>query len=83
MEASLLHWIATIPLLLWSQVCAAHGEAAPGEHALAGPLVGNIIVAALAAIVTVACIIIAARMLIRPGEIDPDHPKHRILQPDR
>lgn len=79
----MLHKLAAIPLLLWSQVCGAHGQTASEGHGLAGPLLGNIIVATLAGIVTLACIVVAVRLLIRPGELDPNHPKRRILQTDR
>jgi hypothetical protein len=79
----MLHRLTAIPLLLWSQVCAAHGDAASAGHGLTGPLLGNIIVVTLGGIITIACIFLALRMVFRPGELDPEHPKRRILQPDR
>lgn len=54
-----------------------------GHHALPGPLIGNIIVVTLASVVTLACFVIALHMLIRPGEEDRNHPKYRVLKPDR
>lgn len=50
---------------------------------LAGPFWGNVVIIALAGAVTLGCIVAMLRMLIRPGEHDPEHPKHRILRKDR
>jgi len=50
---------------------------------LVGPTWGNVIIIALASAVTLACIVAMLRMLIRPGENDPEHPKHSILREDR
>ena len=57
--------------------------AADGHHDLAGPLLGNVLVAAGAGLVTLASIVVALRMLIDPGESDPNHPKYRVLDADR
>jgi len=48
-----------------------------------GPLIGNLLVAGIAGVVTMAVILAAIRMLLRPGEQAPDHPKRRVLDPDR
>ena len=50
---------------------------------LVGPTWGNVIIIVLAGAVTLACIWAMLRMLIRPGEDDPAHPKYRILREDR
>ena len=65
------------------QICGAHGELVAERSGGAAPVVGNIVVASLAGLVTLACIAVALRMLISPGEQNPDHPKYRILSPDR
>lgn len=54
-----------------------------GDHTLAGPLLGNVLVAGGAGLVTLVCIVVALWMLIVPGERDPNHPKYRILDADR
>ncbi|WP_158669860.1 hypothetical protein [Bradyrhizobium guangdongense] len=54
-----------------------------GGPSLAGPLLGNVLVAGGAGLVTVSCIVAAVWMLIAPGERDPDHPKYRVLHADR
>ena len=56
-------------------ICGAIGAAAP--------LVGVLLVGGAAGVVTIYCILAAARCLIRPGETDPAHPKYRVLAPDR
>jgi hypothetical protein len=48
-----------------------------------GPLLGNLLVAGIAGVVTMAVILAAIRMVIYPGEEASDHPKRRILDPDR
>ena len=53
------------------------------EHAMTGPLLGHIVVAALAGVVTLVCIVAALKMLFRPGEKDPKHPKYLVLRNDR
>jgi hypothetical protein len=50
---------------------------------LVGPFWGNVIIITLAGAVTFGCIVAMLRMLIRPGEKDPEHPKHSILREDR
>jgi hypothetical protein len=50
---------------------------------LAGPFWGNVVIIALAGAVALGCIVAMLRMLIRPGEHDPEHPKRRILRKDR
>lgn len=68
---------------LWDTICAAPQDAGANPHALAGPFLGNVLVASLSGLVTVACFVVAMRLLIRPGEGDPKHPKYRILSADR
>ena len=41
------------------------------------------IIVALAGAITVACFVAMFRMLFRPGEDDPSHPKYDILRGDR
>ena len=53
------------------------------HHELAGPLLGNIIIIAIAGFVTLACFALMLRMLLKPGETDRLHPKYRILGDDR
>lgn len=64
-------------------LCTAPAAAGTGDHSLAGPLLGNALVAGVAGLVTLACIVAALRMLIAPGEGDPNHPKYRVLDTDR
>jgi hypothetical protein len=52
------------------------------DHLL-GPTWGNVVIIALAAAVTIGCIVAMLRMLIHPGEDDPAHPKRSILREDR
>lgn len=61
-------------------LCTA--PAAAGGHGLAGPLLGNVLVAGAAGLVTLACIAATLRMLIDPGERNPNHPKYRVLDAD-
>ncbi|WP_141934447.1 hypothetical protein [Bradyrhizobium sp. UNPA324] len=56
---------------------------AGGGPSLTGPLLGNALVAGGAGLVTLSCIVAAVRMLVAPGERDPNHPKYRILNADR
>lgn len=50
---------------------------------LTGPFWGNLVTIALAGGVTAACFIAVLRMLIRPGESDPQHPKYMVLDEKR
>ncbi|MFO1364791.1 MAG: hypothetical protein U1F45_20410 [Burkholderiales bacterium] len=52
------------------------------QHELIGPLWGNVVIVALAGLVTVACFVVMFRLLLRPGETDRRHPKHDILRDD-
>jgi hypothetical protein len=56
-------------------ICGAIGETVP--------IIGVFLVAGGAGVVTLYCILSAARCLIRPGETDLHHPKHRVLAHDR
>jgi hypothetical protein len=56
---------------------------AAGDHSLTGPLLGNVLVAGGAGLVTLSCIVAALWMLFDPGERDPNHPKYRVLDADR
>lgn len=53
------------------------------EHHLAGPMIGIVVVGGLCALVTLACLVAAIRMLVRPGETDIQHPKYIVLHHDR
>lgn len=53
------------------------------DHSLTGSLFGHLVVAAIAGAVTLACIGAALKMLVRPGEKDPRHPKYLVLRNDR
>ena len=68
--------------LAWDNVCASPPVHGYGEHGITGPLFGNLLVASGAGIVTLVCIVVALRMLIRPGERNPGHPKYRVLDAD-
>lgn len=68
---------------IWNAICAPPDHLIAHHHGLVGPALGNILVAGVAGAVTVWCIVVAARMLIRPGEADPNHPKYRVLRADR
>ncbi len=79
----MLSQLTTWFLLLWAQVCGSHEGLVASGHGLAGPVLGNILVASAAGVVTLVCFVAALRMIIRPGEHDPNHPKYRILSADR
>ncbi len=49
----------------------------------AGPILGNLLVAGAGGIITLLCIAAAVKMILFPGETSADHPKRRILAPDR
>ena len=53
------------------------------QHHLIGPLLGNIIIIAIAGVITVACFAAMVWMLICPGETDRHHAKYTILRNDR
>ena len=52
------------------------------HHELIGPLWGNLVIIALAGIITLACFVAMLWMLIRPGETDHHHCKYTILRDD-
>jgi hypothetical protein len=64
-------------------LCTAPAAADAGGHSLAGPLLGNVLVAGAAGLVTLACVAATLRMLIDPDESNPNHPKYRVLDADR
>ncbi|HLI11189.1 MAG TPA: hypothetical protein VKY65_06275 [Alphaproteobacteria bacterium] len=64
-------------------ICGVHQALASGSAGSAGTVLGNILVAGAAGVVTLLCFAVALRLLIRPGERDSNHPKYRILRPDR
>jgi hypothetical protein len=49
---------------------------------LTGPLWAGIAVLAITGAITVVCFVALFRMLLRPGEDDPRHPKRQILRED-
>ncbi len=53
------------------------------QHDLTGPFWGNVVIIGLAGAVTLACFMAMCRMIIRPGEQEPGHPKYSILRDDR
>jgi hypothetical protein len=50
---------------------------------LIGPLWGNIMIIAMAGVITVACVVAMLWMLFRRGETDRRHAKYAILREDR
>lgn len=52
------------------------------DHSI-GPVLGVVIIVALAGAVTLVCFVAMFRMLFRPGETDPHHPKYEVLRDDR
>jgi hypothetical protein len=50
---------------------------------LIGPLWGNIMIIAMAGVITVARVVAMLWMLFRPGETDRRHAKYAILRDDR
>ena len=48
---------------------------------LIGPVLGVVI--AIAGAITLVCFVAMFRMLFRPGETDPHHPKYEVLRDDR
>jgi hypothetical protein len=57
-------------------------EIAMHDH-LIGPFLGNVIIVAVAGAVTFTCFAVMFRMLFRPGETDPHHPKYEVLRDGR
>lgn len=53
------------------------------NHSVSGPLWGNLLIIGVAGAITLACFAAALRMLLRPGEADPKHPKYGILHDER
>ena len=53
------------------------------HHHLIGPFWGNLVIVGIAGAITVACFGAMFRMLVRPGETDPTHPKFMVLRHDR
>jgi hypothetical protein len=49
------------------------------EHHLTGPFWGNVVIIGIAGSITLGCVLATLRMLIRPQENDPQHPKYLIL----
>ena len=65
-------------------LCTASATAGgAGDHSLAGPVLGNVLVVGGAGLVTLSCIAAALWMLINPGERDSNHPKYHVLDADR
>jgi hypothetical protein len=52
------------------------------HHGFMGPFWGNVAIIAIAGAITLACFAAMFRMLFRPGERDPRHPKYMILRHD-
>jgi hypothetical protein len=52
-------------------------------HHMTGPFLGNLVVIAIAGVITIACFAAMLWMLMRPGETDRRHPKYDILRDDR
>lgn len=53
------------------------------HHGIMGPFWGNAAIILIAGSITIGCFGAMFRMLIRPGERDPRHPKYMILPDDR
>jgi hypothetical protein len=53
------------------------------HHHLVGPFWGNLVLIAVAGAVTLGCFVAVFWMLIHPGEVDRNHPKHEILRDDQ
>jgi hypothetical protein len=83
MRRGMANWLTTALLDIEQNICGAEGPLLPeGHHGLIGPVLGNLLVVALAGSVALACIALALRMVIWPGEQNPEHPKYRILSAD-
>jgi hypothetical protein len=77
MEEIMSEAFISAPVWLWGAICGSANETG------SAPVLGNVLVAGAAGLVTLFCFIVALRMLIAPGERNPNHPKYRILSPDR
>lgn len=65
-------------------ICGAHGPLVPaGQQGIFGPVLGNLLVVAVVGSAALASIVLALRMVFRPGEREPSHPKYAILSADR
>lgn len=53
------------------------------HHDLIGPLWGNLIIIAVAGVITAICFVLMFWMLFHPGETDRHHPKRDILRDDQ
>lgn len=53
------------------------------DHSIMGPFWGNVAIIVVAGGITAACIAAMTRMLFRPGERDPRHPKYTVLEDGR
>lgn len=54
-----------------------------GPAGTMGPILGNLLVAGAGGLITLLCIAAAIKMILHPGEESQDHPKRRVLAPDR
>lgn len=54
-----------------------------GSQVTSVPTLWIYLVGGIAGAVTLGCILAALKMLVHPGETALDHPKRRILAPDR
>ena len=75
--------LADALLKLLSVVTAPPEHIGVVHHDLIGPMLGNLLVGGAAGLVTVACFVVALRLLMNPTERDRGHPKYRILAEDR
>jgi hypothetical protein len=75
--------VTTSFLRVLGSICGTHEALAAGSAGLVGPVLGNVLVAGATGLVTLLCFVVALRLLINPGERDPNHPKYRILSADR
>ena len=78
MTDMITYWVLSALGYLCTAPATAGGA---GDHA--GPLLGNVLVAGGAGLVTLSCIVAALWMLIDPGERNHNHPKYRVLDADR
>lgn len=51
--------------------------------AISAHWLGNLMILIVFGLGTVVCVAFAIRMLVKPGEENPDHPKYRVLHDDR